>query len=60
MSLLGVQPTAPFLTSAWYLPGHRARPGTHLYDDVRQPRVAQQQPPSGCDPIGLVLELLWL
>lgn len=55
-----MQPTAPFLTSAWYLPGHRARPGTHLYDDVRQPRVAQQQPPSGCDPIGLVLELLWL
>lgn len=34
--------------------------GSHLHDGVSQPWVTQQQPPSWCDAVCLILELLWL
>lgn len=34
--------------------------GPHLGDELRQAGVAQQQPTSRGDAVGLVLELLWL
>lgn len=34
--------------------------GLHLSDELRQAGVAQQQPTSWSDAVGLVLELLWL
>lgn len=32
----------------------------NLGDELRQPRVAEQQPASGRDAVGFVLKLVWL
>ena len=34
-------------------------PLTYVSDDVSQTRVAQQQPATGSDAVGLVLEAIW-